>query len=160
MRGTEDARNPTKRLKRPLLFLLSYSPESNNIIIILSAPGKIWTSIFLIKASSQLDDRSDTTSYKYLFCGCRNYPLFKVQKESLATRYPALQRMILFLVYCSTIPYPFAEVFVRFVEVDVLETSCPKGNGFTVRIANLSVNTSIFWRTAYLNIFTFGGKNI
>lgn len=145
MRGTEDARNPTKRLKRPLLFLLSYSPESNNIIIILSAPWKIRTSISpAFGRSFHLDDRSDTTSYKYLFCGCRNYPLFRVQKESLATRYPALQRMILFLVYCSTIPYPFAEVFVRFVEVDVLETSCPKGNGFTVRIANLSVNTSIF----------------
>jgi hypothetical protein len=51
--------------------------------------------------------------------------------------------MILFLVYCSTIPYPFAEVFVRFVEVDVLETSCPGGNGFTVRFDNLIVNTSI-----------------
>ena len=31
---------------------------------------------------------------------------------------------------------------VELVEVDVLETSCPEGNGFTVRIANLSVNTS------------------
>jgi hypothetical protein len=66
--------------------------------------------------------------------------------------------MILFLVYCSTIPYPFAEVFVRFVEVDVLETSCPKGNGFTVRIANLTVNTSLLRRTC-LNTFTFCGKN-
>lgn len=90
MRGTEDARNPTKRLKRPLLFLLSYSPESNNIIIILSAPWKIRTSISpAFGRSFHLDDRSDTTSYKYLFCGCRNYPLFKVQKESLVTRYPA-----------------------------------------------------------------------
>ena len=43
--GTEDARNPTKRLKRPLLFLLSYSTECNNIIMLLSAPRKVWTSI-------------------------------------------------------------------------------------------------------------------